>query len=101
VALREVGLLHALIYAAGKDGNRPTKPEDVISLDLYATRLTDASLKELTVFTNLTTLDVGANEITDAGLKELAAFAKLTKLELLGAEVTDAGMKRSRRPTRT
>jgi Leucine-rich repeat (LRR) protein len=56
--LREIGLLHALSYANGKDGARPRSAEEVISLDLTSrhTTITDAGLKELAGLKNLTTL---------------------------------------------
>jgi internalin A len=91
--LREIGLLHAMTYAKAKNDTRPTKPADVVTVDLRGNRITDAGLKHLADFTNLTSLNIGLSEVTDAGLKELAVFANLTELAMLGAAVTDEGLK--------
>ncbi len=91
--LRRLGLLHALHHASGKDRERPQSADDVVSLNLNSTNVTDAGLKELAVFENLNSLylyDVG---VTDAGLRELASCKNLTSLVLRGTKVTDTGLK--------
>jgi hypothetical protein len=103
--LRELDLLHTLPNAtAGQYGNRrPTKLEDVSMLDLnlfltaatppYAKlAITDAGLRELAAFKNLTFLSL-PESVTDAGLKELAPLKTLTKLYLKPTKVTDVGLR--------
>lgn len=53
----------------------PAKPLAV--LDLSATKVTDAGLKELIAFKKLTTLDLGFTSVTDTGMKELAGLKNL------------------------
>jgi internalin A len=92
--LREINLLHALPLATAADGKRrPAKPEDVTTLNLTGTEVTDAGLKELALLKNLTTLELGGPTVTDTGLKELAALKNLTTLKLVFTEVTDTGVK--------
>lgn len=58
--------------------------------------VSDAGLKPLRVFTNLTRLDIAkADKVTDAGLACLGAFPKLTHLQVGGAlawQITGKGM---------
>ena len=98
--LRDINLLHTLSLATAANGKRPTKPEDVTTLDLRYERkvsntysVTDAGLKELAALKNLTTLDLGGTQVAGAGLKELATLTSLTTLRLWGTQVTDAGLK--------
>jgi Leucine-rich repeat (LRR) protein len=110
-----LGLLHKLTIASGQCGRlhrlaipddiRPRTPEDVKSVDLGSTWVTDEGLKELKDFKNLMELGLDGwpqrdpnkpfipRKVTDAGLKELAAFKKLTTLSLRRTQVTDAGLK--------
>ncbi len=90
--LREIGLLHALSRAAGANGKRPTTPDDVITLDLSKTLVTDAGLKELAHLKNLTALDLSWTKVTDAGLNELAGLNGLTTLNLSNTPVTRGGV---------
>jgi internalin A len=69
--LREIGLLHALSRAAGADGKRPTKLDDIVTLDLSHTPVTDAGLKELAGLKNLTALDLSRTQVTRGGVAEL------------------------------
>jgi hypothetical protein len=111
-ALREIGLLHALVAARAKDGARPQSADQVIDVKLLDTKITDAGLKDLTIFKNLRALDVGTmmrfyddfeynrilfkdygGGLTDAGLKELVHFKQLSALGLRGTAVTDSGLK--------
>ena len=61
------------------------------ALNLYATLITDAGLKEVTKLQNLTELYLGGTKITDAGLKEVAKLRNLTNLSLTDTKITDAG----------
>jgi RNA polymerase sigma factor (sigma-70 family) len=102
-ALRKIGQLHALVQAEGRDGKRPADPAEVVLFNGMGglgnghglpTELTDAGLKELTVFTNLEALDLNRlPTITDAGMKEIAGLTSLQTLNLNLTKVTDAGVK--------
>lgn len=93
--LREVGLLHVLASAKGKNGTRPASLDEVVE---YSAReysgsppITDAGLEELAFFKNLTTLSLaGCADVTDRGAKRLASFRNLTSLELGGTKVSDS-----------
>jgi internalin A len=89
---KAVAFVEALKGDVIRDEKLPGKP--VIAVNLNFSKVTDAGLKELAPFKNLTTLSLGlATKVTDAGLKELAQFKNLTKLALGGTKVTDAGVK--------
>jgi hypothetical protein len=90
-----MGLLHALPFASGKDGECPRSPEEVIALDLFGTQVevTDAGLRELIGLKNLATLDLSSAQVTGVGLKELVALKKLTTLVLNETQVTDASLR--------
>ena len=60
-------------------------------VDLSCTEVTDAELKKLAAFKNLTTLDLSWTRVTNAGMKELAALTNLTNLDLSETSVTSAG----------
>jgi Leucine-rich repeat (LRR) protein len=92
-SLREIGLLHALMGAQNAAAQQATSAEDVTRFYPASDHLTDAGLKELAAFPNLTALALSGSQITDAGLKELAGLKKLVSLELRGTKVTDAGVK--------
>jgi hypothetical protein len=59
-ALRKAGRLQALTHARGTDGKQASKAEDVVSLDLVQSRITDDGLKELAPLKNLTTLNLAS-----------------------------------------
>jgi hypothetical protein len=91
-ALREIGLLHVLSEASAPKGERPKSADDVGSLALCRTPVTDAGLKELVELKNLTWLDLRESRVTDVGLKELAGLKHLTRLLLQDTRVTAAGI---------
>ena len=91
--LRRIGLLHTLYAAEAEGGKRPKGPDEVVSLDLQYTRVTDAWLKELGQFKNLHTLDLSFTAVTNTGLNELAQFANLQSLNLSGTKVTGERLK--------
>jgi hypothetical protein len=68
-------------------------PETSFGLDLKDVPVTDAGLKELANFKNLTMLNLWRTKVTDAGLKELAPFKNLIILRLNGTQVTNEGFK--------
>jgi len=67
------------------------------TLNLCATRVTDAGLAHLIVLRNLRSLDLSRTKVTDAGLKHLKALAKLQSLGLKETKVTDVGIQDLRR----
>lgn len=90
--LRDAELLHTLPRATAKGGKRATKADEVVSLYLGSSKVTDAGLKELDGLKNLTVLSLGETKVTDVGLKELAAHKELTSLNLFRTKVTDVGV---------
>jgi hypothetical protein len=60
------------------------------TLNLAATRVTDAGLKELVGVRSLSTLDLSRLRVTAAGLKELAGLEDLATLTVSGVRLTDA-----------
>ena len=73
-----------------RDDKDPAKP--VIEVNLNATEVTDAGLKELAGLKGLKRLGLAATKVTDAGLKELAALKGLQTVDLSEATVTFAGV---------
>ena len=73
------------------DAKRPGKP--VVAVNLIATEITDAGMKELKELKSLQTLELHETKVTDAGMKELKELKSLQTLYLWGTDVTDAGMK--------
>ncbi len=75
-----------------RDGKDPAKP--VVSLNCRGANFSDENLKEvLSGLKGLRTLNLGATKVTDAGLKELAALKDLETLHLCYTGITDAGVK--------
>jgi len=95
--LRETNLLHYLNVGSGQAilgvDTRPSKPEDLVRLDLSWTKVTDAGLKELASLKNLERLDLRGTAVSGEGLKELEPFKKLTILVLASTKVTDGSLK--------
>ncbi len=69
---------------------KPGKP--VISVDLTATKVTDAGLVHLKGFTDLQPLHLSYTTVTDAGLVHLKGLTNLQTLRLYNTEVSDAGL---------
>jgi hypothetical protein len=61
--------------------------------ELNATAITDAGLKELTVFDSLQSLAIANTKVTGQGLKHLVGCKRLESLSLTGTTVTDADLK--------
>jgi RNA polymerase sigma factor (sigma-70 family) len=55
--------------------------------------ITDADLKEIPNFKNLSLLDLSGTKVSDVGMKEVANLNKLLVLCLAGTNVTDGGLK--------
>ena len=77
-----------------KLGAKITKDDQgqVIRVNLYATRITDAGLVHLKGLTNLERLLIGGNEINDTGLAHLKQLANLERLFLDKTQITDVGL---------
>src|SRR5438067_2530453 len=77
-----------------RDDKLPGKPVIGVNFNANPHVVTDAILKELKHFKQLTTLGLGGNcfQVTDAGLKELADLKQLTTLGLGRTQVTDEGL---------
>ena len=89
----EASAVKAIEKLGGKvtrDDKLPGKP--LIAVDLARTKVTDAGLKELKDFKQLTSLDVSFTRVTATGLKELKDLKQLTSLNLNNTKVTDDGV---------
>ena len=74
-----------------RDKHLPGSP--VVAVMLGDTSLTDADLKKLKVFAQLTSLDLARTQVTDSGMKELKNLKRLTRLILSRtSKVTDVGI---------
>lgn len=62
------------------------------SVDLRATKTSDADLAALSLIQGIDDLDLSFTEITDRGLANLAGYQRLRSLNLTGAKVTDAAI---------
>lgn len=70
-ALHEAELLHRLRQAAGAGGKRPTRADEVVSLDLSGARLKGEGLKYVARLKNLATLNLSDTDVTDDAIAEL------------------------------
>lgn len=84
MALSDIGLLQALPQAKAADGGRPTGLDEVITLNLEGSRLTEAVFPAILQFTNLRELRMTVPRTTN-----LIPLAALKRLEILYA--TDQG----------
>jgi len=66
--------------------------EELSSVDLRDTAVTDAWLAHVTRLTGLRTLVLGGTQVTDAGMAQLAGLTQLRGLNLRRTHVTDAGL---------
>lgn len=66
-------------------------PEQVQSLDLSNTQITDEGLKPFLGSSGLTELYLDGTPVTDAGLKQLATLENLAMLSVANSQVTNAG----------
>lgn len=67
--------------------------QNVISVHLGGTDVTDVGLSHLAGLTSLKRLHLEKTKLSDAGLAQLAGLESLTYLNLYGTAVTDAGLK--------
>ena len=73
-------------------GHQAKKLQQLTSLNLDFTRITDAYLKEVAKLQQLTSLSLQYTQITDTGLKEVSKLQKLERLDLTNTKVTKAGV---------
>jgi len=89
---KAIAFVESLKGKIKRDNNRPGKP--VVRVSLYHNKqVTDADLKELAAFKDLSSLDLAHTKITDEGIKHLAALKNLAILDLHDTKITDAGLK--------
>ena len=86
--LREIGLLHAL-----QKGNAIKSDDELKTLNLSSTSVTDAGLKELAGLRHLTSLSLNETKVTDVGMKEVGGLKSLQEIGLFDTKVTGAGLK--------
>ncbi|MCI0703481.1 MAG: hypothetical protein L0241_20570 [Planctomycetia bacterium] len=67
--------------------------ENLTTLHLDQTKLTDSGAKEIAKLSSLNSLDLTGTTITDASLRELVALKRLTSLTLPYTKITANGMK--------
>lgn len=78
---------------AGLDTLLPVA-QQIVSLDLARTQVTDAGLAKLAKMTQLKELRLDNTGISDAGLEHLKGLTSLEYLNVYGSKVTDAGIQK-------
>jgi hypothetical protein len=94
-ALLEVLVAKGWLYGptpAGAKQKRPAGPEEVRSISLGNSQVTDKGLRTVLNCTNATSLFLERTGVTDETLKNLTAFKKLDYLALEQTKVTGAGL---------
>ncbi|MDB5385802.1 MAG: inlA 2 [Planctomycetaceae bacterium] len=71
----------------------PKTQQEVVSVLLGKSKVTDSDLRVLASIGNLKSLDLASTQITDAGLENVALIVKLSSLDLSHTSVTDAGLR--------
>lgn len=71
----------------------PKSAQEIGSLDLGDTDVSDEALKQVATLRNLTELDLRNTKVTDKGLKELADLTKLKELRLSESQLSDANLR--------
>ena len=66
--------------------------QEIVTLDLSGTRITDAGLGQLNAFTNLRELKLRSTNISDEGLRYLATLEELRSLDLGNTQVMGPGL---------
>jgi uncharacterized membrane protein len=70
---------------------RPLVPQ-LVTLDLSATKITDAAVADLTGAANLRLIRLAETSVTDAAIETLITLPSLESINLYGTKVTDAGV---------
>jgi Leucine Rich repeat len=76
----------------GVDAPLPKSAQEITSLNLAHSDVTDKGLKQLAELKNLDALRLQETKVTDKGLKELAGLKNLTSLGLSEAQLSDANL---------
>lgn len=71
----------------------PKSAQEIRSLGLRDTDVSDKTLKQVATLRNLTRLDLRNTKVTDKGLKELAGLTKLRELGLSESQLNDANLR--------
>ena len=89
-SLAHFNLLHLMSHATQwRAVSRPKSASDVFGLALHEFAITDASLKEILRFENLTHLNLRGTKVTDHGLESVVLLAKLKSLDLSDCSISD------------
>ncbi len=89
-ALVEKGWLYG--PPAAKARKKPAMPNEVKSIALDGSKVTDNGFQVLLNCTNVTSLNLQRTAVTDETLKQLGGFKNLNRLALGGTKVTGAGL---------
>ncbi|HJT35523.1 MAG TPA: hypothetical protein VJ783_26080 [Pirellulales bacterium] len=87
-----IALVERLGGRVKSDDARSSRP--VVEVALGGTRITDAELARLVVFTQLQTLSLFDTAVSDEGLEHLASLVNLQTLYLGRTRITEAGLQR-------
>lgn len=66
--------------------------DQVVSLKLDQTRLTDADMKQVTQFKNLVRLSISGTRVSGAGLEPITQLKQLEYINIVNTKVDDAGL---------
>ncbi len=91
--LLEVSAVNAKTFDDSQIGLLTALSDQIITLKLSGTKVTDASMKEISKLKHLTKIYLDRTAVTDAGLAELKSLQYLEYLNLIGTKVTDLGLK--------
>lgn len=89
----EVSAVNTPAFEDGGIGLLTPLSEQIVWLKLGNTKITDASLKEISKLKNLNKLHLEHTNVGDAGLQNLKDLKYLEYVNLVGTKVTDAGLK--------
>jgi Leucine-rich repeat (LRR) protein len=76
----------------GSSDRKPSTPEEVTSIALDDSKVTDKGFEKLLPCVNIRSLHIGRTSIGDETLKKLSGFKKLSYLSLEKTKVTAAGL---------
>lgn len=74
--------------------------DDVLSVYLSNTQITDAGLDHVKAFKSLEALYVAETQVTDSGLERLESLTNLEQVALAGTKITDKGLDHLHRLTK-
>lgn len=91
--LLEISAVNAKAFNDHQASLLPGLAEQIVSLKLAGSKVTDASLREIAKLKHLTRLHLDHTDVSDAGLAHLKSLAHLEYVNLIGTKVTDNGLK--------